>query len=84
MQKNSFTYKDLIECGKGKLFGEGNAKLTSPPMFMMDRIVKINKDGRTGKVAEEEAAITIFIVLSSLRTKLVSQQLQFLYLMRRF
>ena len=27
MQKNSFTYEELIACGKGELFGEGNAKL---------------------------------------------------------
>ena len=30
MKKNSFTYNDLIECAKGKLFGEGNAKLPLP------------------------------------------------------
>ena len=45
MQKNNYSYKDLIECAKGKLFGEGNAKLPHPPMLMMDRIVKITKDG---------------------------------------
>ena len=45
MKKNSFTYNDLIKCAKGKLFGEGNAKLPLPPMLMMDRIVKISKDG---------------------------------------
>ena len=45
MFKNSFTYDDLIKCAKGKLFGEGNAKLPSPPMLMMDRITKITKDG---------------------------------------
>ena len=45
MQKNSFTYNDLLECAKGKLFGEGNAKLPLPPMLMMDRITKISKDG---------------------------------------
>ena len=27
MQKNSFNYDELIACGKGELFGEGNAKL---------------------------------------------------------
>ena len=43
--KNSFNYKDLISCAKGKLFGEGNAKLPLPPMLMMDRIVKITKNG---------------------------------------
>ena len=44
-QKNSFNYKDLVECAKGKLFGEGNAKLPLPPMLMMDRIIKITKKG---------------------------------------
>ena len=43
--KNSFSYKDLIACAKGKLFGEGNAKLPLPPMLMMDRIIKITKNG---------------------------------------
>ena len=43
--KNSFSYKDLIECARGKLFGEGNAKLPMPPMLMMDRILKITKNG---------------------------------------
>ena len=44
MQKNSFTYEELISCGKGKLFGEGNAKLPLPPMLMFDRINKINNN----------------------------------------
>ena len=43
--KNSFSYKDLLECARGKLFGEGNAKLPMPPMLMMDRIIKITKKG---------------------------------------
>ena len=42
MQKNSFTYEELIACGKGDLFGEGNAKLPLPPMLMFDRITEIN------------------------------------------
>ena len=42
MQKNSFTYEELIACGKGDLFGEGNAKLPLPPMLMFDRITKID------------------------------------------
>ena len=44
MQKNSYSYEELINCGKGKLFGEGNAKLPLPPMLMFDRITKISKD----------------------------------------
>ena len=44
MQKNSYSYNDLIDCGKGKLFGEGNAKLPLPPMLMFDRITEINNN----------------------------------------
>ena len=44
MQKNSFSYNDLISCGKGELFGEGNAKLPLPPMLMFDRITEIKKE----------------------------------------
>ena len=44
MQKNSYNYDDLISCGEGKLFGEGNAKLPLPPMLMFDRITEIKKD----------------------------------------
>ena len=44
MQKNSYNYEDLISCGEGKLFGEGNAKLPLPPMLMFDRITEINQN----------------------------------------
>ena len=44
MQKNSYNYNDLIECAKGNLFGEGNAKLPLPPMLMFDRITEIKQD----------------------------------------
>ena len=44
MQKNNYSYEDLIECGKGNLFGSGNAKLPLPPMLMFDRITDINLD----------------------------------------
>ena len=44
MQKNSFDYEELIACGKGDLFGEGNAKLPLPPMLMFDWITEIKKD----------------------------------------
>ena len=44
MKKNSYSYDELINCGKGKLFGPGNAKLPLPPMLMFDRITEINDD----------------------------------------
>ena len=43
-KKNSFKYEELIACGKGDLFGEGNAKLPLPPMLMFDRITEIKED----------------------------------------
>ena len=42
MKKNSYSYEELINCGEGKLFGPGNAKLPLPPMLMFDRITEIN------------------------------------------
>ena len=48
-QKNSYNYQDLIDCGNGILFGEGNAKLPLPPMLMFDRITKIENNTGTFK-----------------------------------
>ncbi|MCF8187028.1 MAG: 3-hydroxyacyl-[acyl-carrier-protein] dehydratase FabA [Sulfuritalea sp.] len=44
-KKNSFTYEELLSCGRGEMFGAGNAQLPLPPMLMFDRIVAINEDG---------------------------------------
>ena len=43
-KKDSYDYKELIDCGKGLIFGEGNAKLPLPPMLMFDRITKIQEN----------------------------------------
>ena len=43
MKKNSYSYDDLLNCGNGKLFGPGNAKLPLPPMLMFDRITEIDE-----------------------------------------
>ncbi len=43
--KSRFNREELLQCGRGELFGEGNAQLPLPPMLMFDRIVKINEDG---------------------------------------
>ena len=42
---NSFTKKELIECGYGELFGKGNPQLPIENMLMFDRIIQINNDG---------------------------------------
>src|SRR6187402_2087528 len=49
-RRNSFAYEDLLACGRGELFGPGNAQLPLPPMLMMDRITAISADsGLHGK-----------------------------------
>jgi 3-hydroxyacyl-[acyl-carrier protein] dehydratase/trans-2-decenoyl-[acyl-carrier protein] isomerase len=45
VRKSSYSFDDLLECGHGRLFGEGNAQLPLPPMLMFDRITKITRDG---------------------------------------
>jgi len=44
-QKNAYTLEDLVDCGHGRLFGEGNAKLPIDNMLMLDRIINITVDG---------------------------------------
>ena len=59
MKKNSFSYDELINCGEGKLFGTGNAKLPLPPMLMFDRITEINDDKGSFKKGSIKAELDI-------------------------
>ena len=43
--QNSYDREGLLACGRGELFGPGNAELPMPNMLMMDRIVSITADG---------------------------------------
>ena len=43
-KKSSYKYEELIDCGNGKLFGKGNAKLPLPPMLMFDKISEISEN----------------------------------------
>lgn len=43
--QSSFSKEELIKCGKGEIFGEGNARLPLPNMLMMDRITEISAEG---------------------------------------
>lgn len=45
--KASYAYEELLECGHGRLFGPGNARLPLPPMLMFDRITEISSHGGT-------------------------------------
>ena len=44
IKKDSYNYEELIQCGNGKLFGPGNAKLPLPPMLMFDKIINIQEN----------------------------------------
>src|SRR5206468_1899409 len=44
-RRSSYEYEDLLTCGRGELFGPGNAQLPLPPMLMFDRIAEINETG---------------------------------------
>lgn len=41
----SYSRDELLQCGHGETFGEGNARLPLPNMLMMDRITNITADG---------------------------------------
>lgn len=49
-KQNSYSHDELLSCGRGELFGPGNAQLPMPPMLMLDRITNISdEDGKYGK-----------------------------------
>ncbi|MCK5090359.1 MAG: beta-hydroxydecanoyl-ACP dehydratase, partial [Hyphomicrobiaceae bacterium] len=49
-RRSSYEYDDLLTCGRGELFGPGNAQLPLPPMLMFDRIAAISEsEGPHGK-----------------------------------
>ncbi len=43
--QSHYSYEELLACGRGELFGPGNAQLPLPPMLMFDRITSIAEDG---------------------------------------
>ncbi|MDK2777747.1 MAG: 3-hydroxyacyl-[acyl-carrier-protein] dehydratase FabA [Pseudomonadota bacterium] len=51
-RQHSYNRDELLACGHGELFGEGNARLPLPNMLMMDRIAVISDEG--GKYGKGE------------------------------
>lgn len=45
IRKSSYTRDELLDCGYGRMFGPGNARLPVGNMLMVDRITEINDDG---------------------------------------
>lgn len=57
--KSSYDYEDLLACGRGEMFGPGNAQLPAPPMLMFDRIVGISSTGGSHGKGHIEAELDI-------------------------
>lgn len=57
--KSSYDYNDLLACGRGELFGPGNAKLPAPPMLMFDRIPHVSLEGGAYGKGEIRAELDI-------------------------
>jgi len=57
--QNSYTYEELLQCGRGEMFGPGNAQLPMPPMLMFDRIINITSDGGSADKGQIVAELDI-------------------------
>ena len=56
---SSLDYEALLACGRGEMFGPGNAQLPAPPMLMFDRIVHIADTGGSHGKGYIEAELDI-------------------------
>jgi 3-hydroxyacyl-[acyl-carrier protein] dehydratase / trans-2-decenoyl-[acyl-carrier protein] isomerase len=56
---SSYGYEELLACGRGELFGPGNAQLPLPPMLMFDRISRISAEGGSHKRGEVIAELDV-------------------------
>ncbi|MET0066428.1 MAG: 3-hydroxyacyl-[acyl-carrier-protein] dehydratase FabA [Candidatus Thiodiazotropha sp.] len=56
---NSFNRDELLRCGRGEMFGPGNAQLPTPNMLMLDRVVKISDEGGSNGKGEILAELDI-------------------------
>jgi 3-hydroxyacyl-[acyl-carrier protein] dehydratase / trans-2-decenoyl-[acyl-carrier protein] isomerase len=59
VRKSSFTYEDILACGRGELFGPGNAQLPLPPMLMFEAITNIAETGGAHGKGEVRATMRI-------------------------
>jgi len=59
VQKDHYSHSELLECGHGRLFGPGNARLPLPPLLMFDRIVQIADTGGAYGKGEIHAELDI-------------------------
>jgi 3-hydroxyacyl-[acyl-carrier protein] dehydratase / trans-2-decenoyl-[acyl-carrier protein] isomerase len=58
--KSQFSREELLTCGRGELFGPGNAQLPLPNMLMCDRITHISATGGSAGKGEIIAELDIY------------------------
>jgi len=58
-RQNAYAYEELLACGRGELFGPGNAQLPLPPMLMFDRITRIDAEGGSYNRGQVRAELDI-------------------------
>lgn len=58
-RRSRFSYEELLACGRGELFGAGNAQLPLPPMLMFDRISTISESGGANGKGEVRAELDV-------------------------
>ena len=58
-RKNAYAYEELLACGRGELFGPGNAQLPLPPMLMFDRITQIDDTGGSHNRGQVRAELDV-------------------------
>lgn len=58
-KEESFTREQLLQCGRGEMFGPGNAQLPTPNMLMMDRVTRIADHGGAYDKGEIQAELDI-------------------------
>lgn len=59
IRQSSYNRDELLDCGYGRMFGPGNARLPVGNMLMMDRITEINDTGGTYEKGEIIAELDI-------------------------
>lgn len=57
--KGEFSFEELLSCGRGEMFGPGNAQLPLPPMLLFDRITEITDQGGAFNKGRIEAEFDI-------------------------
>ncbi len=57
--QNAYNKEELISCGKGELFGPGNAQLPTDNMLMVDRITHLSSEGGAHGKGRIEAELDI-------------------------